>query len=97
VAYKLQLPDTAHIHPVVHVSQLKKALPVGVQANTDEALNLLDNNSSPTTPKVLSHRLQLFGNSATSYALVQWGDVPESYITWENVNMLHQVFPALAT
>jgi hypothetical protein len=29
--------------------------------------------------------------------LVQWGDVPESYITWENVNMLHQVFPALAT
>lgn len=38
VAYKLQLLARSHIHPVVHVSQLKKALPSTTKVNPDTPL-----------------------------------------------------------
>jgi len=95
VAYKLQLPPSSHIHPVVYVSQLKKALPPEVHVSKDEQLHCLTMDLSSTTPQVCDLCLKKVGHAVIPQALVQWHPWPDEWARWENLHHLsNQSSPA---
>jgi hypothetical protein len=88
VAYKLQLPESSKIHPVVHVSQLKKAIPPGAQVSADDELNAIYTFSTLVAAQVLDTCLHKVGNKAVQYGLVQWANLPKTWTTWENMKTI---------
>lgn len=84
VAYKLKLPEGAKIHPVVHVSQLKRAIgaDVSISAQLPPANHILQAKHQPEA--ILdSKNIQVQGKSA-SRVLVLWCNLPSSLPTWED-------------
>lgn len=72
VAYKLKLPPNCGIHPVVHVSLLKKALPPGKKASEE----LPEPESALVPERVLSSRLHRTGSVSGTQVVVQWSGAP---------------------
>lgn len=88
VTYKLQPPASSHIHPVVHVSQLKKALPPGAEVPQDEHLHYLSMDLQAAPLQVRDIKLHRKGNSVIPQGLVLWESWPASWATWENLFLL---------
>jgi hypothetical protein len=92
-SYKLQLPDGCLIHPVIHVSQLRRGVPPLTPVLTD----LPASSTSPPEPvKVLETRLYKHGGGTRSQVRVQWRDQPEALATWEDQHELLHRFPDAA-
>jgi hypothetical protein len=94
VAYKLQLPATSLIHPVVHVSQLKKA--VAASEVVQSTLPRLDPDSGhlATPVEVLQQRLRRHGDKMIVQALVRWSGTSSSTTSWEDLEELRHRFPS---
>lgn len=77
------------IHPVFHVSQLKKvippAFPVSVLPADIEGLQILE--------KILQKRMHPDGIKMIPQVLVKWSGMDELLTTWENIDALRQRFP----
>jgi hypothetical protein len=85
VAYKLDLPSTSRIHPVIHVSQLKRA--IGVKTQVQPCLpSPLDVFQVPV--RVMQRRFRQQGPVSVSQVLVQWSGQPEALATWEDYDEL---------
>jgi len=94
VAFGLQFPDTARIHPVFHVSRLKKA--VGThQVEKDLPEELQGRTSNWFPKKILDNRLgPLPGTEdARPQVLIQWKDKGVEATSWEDVTTIQQQFP----
>jgi hypothetical protein len=88
-AYKLQLPTSATIHPMFHVSLLKKVVPPAVQVMGDLPDALV---AFQVPEEILQYRVSN-GNKAATKVLVKWSGMPSSLATWEKLEHLKQQFP----
>ena len=89
IAYEFKLPPTSKIHPVFHVSQLKKAR--GTWDATELPIQLTSDLELCATPiSVLNHR---YNSRCVLEVLIQWQDLPLTNSTWEEAPLIAQQFP----
>lgn len=74
VAYKLLLPAGSKIHPVVHVSVLKRAIAPDTEVCSDLPDICMDTDHVAIPEAVLSRRLIKLGAGTLSQVLVKWHD-----------------------
>jgi hypothetical protein len=106
-AYKIQLPPTTEIHPVFHVSQLKKHMgPKAVpQANLplvtsegyikSEPVAVLDTRALPRQDEIVTQwKIQWINLSADQAEIVtQWINLSADQATWEDTFFIKATFP----
>jgi hypothetical protein len=90
VAYKLALPASSAIHPVFHVSQLKKS----VGQHQSVTATPLDSDLQWSIPvAILQRRTVPAGAYSKVQGLIRWSQMPDSLATWEDLIPLQQAFP----
>uniref|UniRef100_A0A8R7P030 Tf2-1-like SH3-like domain-containing protein n=1 Tax=Triticum urartu TaxID=4572 RepID=A0A8R7P030_TRIUA len=94
VTYELQLPEGLSIFLVFHVSQLRKALTVGVSASSSLP-SLTDMVNVPV--EILDTRWHRGSNKMREQGLVRWQDPKANPDTWEDVEDLRRRFPSTPT
>ena len=89
-AYKLDLPATSRLHPVFHVSQLKKFLPRDAVVNQ----SLPTPQAALQIPvQVLQRKVCQVGRRSIVRGLVQWSESSPADATWEDLEFFKQQFP----
>ncbi|XP_021719086.1 uncharacterized protein LOC110686805 [Chenopodium quinoa] len=95
VAYTLQLPSSARIHPTFHVSLVKKHHgPTPAQPTPPDLPNLYPDQTTIKVPiAVLDKRSVKRQNNAVVQWLVQWDQWPIEEATWVDAEKLEKEFP----
>ena len=93
VSYKLQLPDLAKIHNVIHVSQLKKALKPTDQVSAELPLSFIDVMLVQPVA-VVGERMVRRGSKQVPQVKLQWSGLPPHCQTWEHLGAIVAVFPS---
>ena len=89
VAYRLSLPEEAQVHPMFHVSQLRKAIgPNNPTLPMPTALSA--ENEWRVTPQAIS---EFKPSSEGLLVRIHWQGLPGSEAMWEHAATLQQQFP----
>ncbi|KAJ7541046.1 hypothetical protein O6H91_10G043200 [Diphasiastrum complanatum] len=94
-AYQLALPESAKVHPVFHVSRLKRVLREGDNIVSKQTLiDFEEPNSFPHEPEeILNIRNRKTRHVVFREVLVKWKDGSQEEATWESVSKLHKRYP----
>jgi len=96
VAYKLDLPHHAQIHPVVHVSQLKKSVPAAEEVSVNISSICTDPMQPLAPQRILERTLVAKGTGTAARVKIQWNDLPTSLATWEDESDMRRRYPSAA-
>ncbi|XP_071739323.1 uncharacterized protein [Rutidosis leptorrhynchoides] len=93
VAYKLKLPATSQVHPVFHVSQIKRHY-----GNTTPIMGTLphfnnDDIIADTPLKILARKMVKHNNRVAVYGLIQWVNGIIDDATWKPWEDIAVQFP----
>lgn len=90
VAYKLQLPPHASVHPVFHVSQLRHALIPGTLIQSELPI-CTDELATPV--EILQTWWRKRNDAVIEQVKVRWSGTTTLGATWEDRNALRDRFP----
>ena len=90
MAYKLELPASSQVHPLFHVSCLKKA--IGENLLVQTILPKLDEEGKIILKPevVMKTRTQYLWNRSISEYLIKWKNLPTEDSTWEDENFIQK-------
>lgn len=97
VAYKLDLPPTARIHPTFHVSLLKKKVGAHVSSSTQLPPLQPDGQVIWQPEQILSRGLFKRNNKPITRWLIKWLGLPVEDATWEDADAFLRKFPDFDT
>ena len=95
VAYRLQLPEGVGLHPVFHVSLLKKSIGSADTASRTLPAPLDDIAPDGEPVAVLDKRVVYRNSAPLTQVLVQWSHLHPDHPTWEYLPDLLHRFPRL--
>ena len=92
VSYKLELPPSSSIHPVFHVSCLKKV--IGTNIKAQNILPELDNEGSIILEpdSILNRCTRQLCSQSIKQVLIQWYNMEPGDATWKPLLQIHQHF-----